>query len=33
MNYTIIREWTDGRYRWFTVAWSGGRQTTHCMPI
>lgn len=32
MNYKIIRSWTDGNgVRWITVAWAGGRQTTHCL--
>jgi hypothetical protein len=32
-NYTIVRSWTDSAgARWFTVAWAGGRQSTHCLP-
>jgi hypothetical protein len=32
MNYTIIAQWigADGA-RWFTVAWPGGRRSTHCV--
>ena len=26
--------WTDGAgVRWITVAWAGGRRTTHCLTV
>lgn len=32
MNYTIVKTWTDGITRWFTVAWANGTTTTHSLP-
>lgn len=32
-NYTVVASWTQNGYHYFTVAWAGGRRSTHCLPI
>lgn len=32
-NYTVVASWTQNGYHYFTVAWAGGRRSTHCIPI
>lgn len=34
MNYKIVKQWVDDHgNRWFTVAFAGGRQSTHMLPV
>ena len=34
MNYVILRQWTDGKNkRWFTVQFSNGTTSTHCITV